>query len=121
MYNESRSTFLVPLTFPDARWWYSHAGIDGEVWSKLTRPTEMETLFVLKPALILLANAESTRAVSFVVADWKAGDLVRDRGRGKMGDWGRHSALAPVVNMDIRTTWRRVKYLVRFVILGFLL
>lgn len=81
----------------------------------------METLFVLKPVVILLAYAESRIAVRFTVADWKAGDLVRDRGRGKMGDWGRHSALAPVVKMAMSATWRRVKYLMRLVILKFVL
>ena len=55
----------------------------------------------------------------FAADDRKAGDLVRDRGRGKMGDWGRHSALAPVAKRAISANWRRVISLMRLVILGF--
>lgn len=79
---------------------------------------ERDTLAVTKPALRLPANVESKRSLRFLVAAWKVGDLVRCRGRGRIGPWGWHSkGDAVVVVIHVVAVEMATSHLRSFVIL----
>ena len=79
---------FVPLTLPEARWWYSQSGTFDASWSSETTLTDMETLLVSHPGLIFPLVASSSVPVNFLSAAWKDFDLATCSGLGTIGPSG---------------------------------